>query len=203
MKALLAVLLVFVLLESQALAFHQPHPGEGGGFTGTVNGTFAGVMIPTTSDSSSSTDESSFNSIGIFVLAVPASGEAQGTFFTFSSGAFYNGVIVGIADPDTGHVSAVVQGVHTITENVVSSGSVTSVIVVDAENSGVLQAQITTDLTGNTPERLTGLAETTLTIQRDDSFTADLVNNQQVNFAVDGFLQTTDTTIPTTTVTLQ
>jgi hypothetical protein len=126
-----------VFLESQALAVHTRF---GIGQVDTVVGTYAGVLLPPTSQflsffppvegqpttttgttttsgtgggttgTATPTITETSNTIAVFSLSVPDTGLATGTFLAFAGGRTFNGTIDGLADPDSANILAVLQG---------------------------------------------------------------------------------------------
>ncbi|MEY2584096.1 MAG: hypothetical protein QOD80_122 [Verrucomicrobiota bacterium] len=106
MKALFASLLCLVFAASQSFAIKggPPYPA-GANLVGTYAGILQGVFDPTTPSSS--------NSIGVFSIGVPKTGNATGPFVMFSRGRVFSGTISGTADP----TKATIKGVLNATFN--------------------------------------------------------------------------------------
>lgn len=218
MRALLACLLCFVLLESQALAVHTH--GDLGNSVPVV-GTYSGVLLPpgsaflsdfagseTSSSDSTSSDTTSTdstlggaNSIGVFNLAVPDTGLATGAFLAFSGGRVFTGTIDGLADPDTDNLLAVLQATFDFTISVsvtstTASSSTTTInsVPVTATLTGSLQATIvppTLDFstTAGSLARLIGTAHLDVNFGNVDTATFAPIISDSIDFIVDGFKQ--------------
>ena len=106
MKALFAYLLCLVLTVSQTFAIKggPPYPA-GTNLVGTFAGVMQGVFDPTKPSSS--------NSIGVYSLGIPKTGNATGPFVMFARGRVFSGTIQATADP----TKASIQGVLSATFN--------------------------------------------------------------------------------------
>lgn len=127
MQKVLSLLLAYVLLQAQSFAL-RGGPVFPTGLGLNVVGTYAGVLIPTqtkTASVSSPTDSvSSSAAIGLFTLGVNDSGPAIGAAIVFVKGTSFNGNIIGVADPGSGAISAIVDAVSTFTiQRVVRTGT--------------------------------------------------------------------------------
>lgn len=115
MKKVLSLLVAFVFLQVETWALSGGP--QYGGNQAAVSGTYAGVF---TGISGSSTDvvlpgavaASAANAVGLFVIGVPTVDIASGTMAVFFQGAFFQGGIVGIADPNKSTLTGVCQGIH-------------------------------------------------------------------------------------------
>ena len=107
MKGLFGSLLCLVLATSQAFALKGgPNYGSGGpNIIGSYAGVLQGLFDPTNPASS--------NSIGIFTLGVPQTGNATGDFIMFARGRTFRGTIEASADPR----KAVLKGIVSATYN--------------------------------------------------------------------------------------
>jgi hypothetical protein len=116
-KALFASLLCFVLTASQTFAIKggPPYPA-GTNLVGTFAGVMQGVFDPTKPSSS--------NTIGVFSLGVPKTGNATGPFVMFARGRVFSGTISATADP----TKATVKGVLDARFNYTLSQSVTDIL---------------------------------------------------------------------------
>ena len=115
MKKVLSLLVAFVLLQVQtwALSGGPVYGGSQAAVTGTYAGVFTGVggtAIDLTG--TGLVDASGTNALGLFVLGVPATDLAVGTFGLFFQGIFFQGGMLGIVDPNKQTLSAVAQGIH-------------------------------------------------------------------------------------------
>src|SRR2546422_10700604 len=112
MKAVLASLLCFVLLESQVFAIHGG-PSDITGVTTSVTGTYSGALLSNGAGS---------NSLGVFSFSAPASGFGSGSFFIFAGGSFYQGAIAGIVDPGELSLKTLIHGVRITTLSASNGG---------------------------------------------------------------------------------
>ena len=112
MKRVLSFLLMIVFLQAQVSTAFAKRGGPD--IVGTQNvdtiGTFAGVLIPT---STTSATGSSANSIGLFSLGVPDAGVATGSMVMFDQGISFNGTITGVADPLNGKLTGIIDAIST------------------------------------------------------------------------------------------
>src|SRR5450755_2068742 len=106
MKSVLGVLLCLVLFQAECYA-HKGGPDYGTGQI-TTTGIYAGLFVPSNPDGSD-------NSLGIFSANIPRNGIGSGTVAFFRKGIFYPGTLQGLADPDTGVLTAVVSSSFNIT----------------------------------------------------------------------------------------
>lgn len=207
MRALLSTLLSFAFLEAQALAVHQPHPGElGGGNVPNVVGTYAGVLLPggsdSNSDSSSSSSSSGSNSIGVFSLSVPLSGIGSGAFVAFSGGRQFNGTVQAVADPDFGNLRGVLEATFDLTLQQVTTGTdntlTTTSITITATLAGDLNATITPTTFGlsDNPSlaRIDGTAHLDVNFGGVNSSDFSPIISNSIDFTVIGFKQSLTTT---------
>lgn len=119
MKKVLSLLVAFVFLQVQSWALSGgPQYGGTAGLIGTYAGTFTGVK--STVPVPGSTAIVGSNSLGVFVIAVPETDLAQGTIALFFEGIFYQGGVVGAADPSKSTLNLVAQMIHVSTFNRVS-----------------------------------------------------------------------------------
>jgi hypothetical protein len=139
MRILFALLMCLVFGAAQCFAIKggPPYPASTN-LVGTYAGVLQGVFDPTTPSSS--------NSIGVFSVGVPKTGNASGPFVMFSRGRVFSGTIQGTADP----TKASIQGVLSATYNFNLSRTVTDplgfvsivTIPVTATANGPLQAAV-------------------------------------------------------------
>jgi hypothetical protein len=95
MKALFGSLMCLVLTVSHCYALKG-----GPNYTKQqirTTGNYAGLLVPSAGD----------NSLGIFTTTIPRTGVGRGTVAFFRNGIFYVGVVQGLADPDSGVLTAV------------------------------------------------------------------------------------------------
>ena len=192
MKNVLSLLVAFVFVQTQCWAL------SGGpvytGTQGSVQGTYAGVLIPTGIGS---------NALGLFTLGVPQTGLASGSFAMFAGGGTFFGTMLGIMDPDTLTLSAVAEGQESVRRSFTDTLGVTGVSSqVVATGSGAIKATLVKanankSLTqGTGAQRLVGsgaLATKSLANTLDPFFFFDFgstfVPGDTVSFTVDGFKQ--------------
>ena len=115
MKKVLSLLVAFVLLQVQTWAL-SGGPVYGGS-QAAVTGTYAGVITGVSGTAVDLTgiglvDATGTNALGVFVLGVPATDLANGSFGIFTQGIFFQGGMLGIVDPNKQTLSAVAQGIH-------------------------------------------------------------------------------------------
>src|SRR5438067_10134510 len=106
MRIVLALLMSFVLLQSESFAI-----SGGPVFRGSLNvvGTYAGVLVETsTTDTSAAAP-----AIGLFTLGIPASALATGTLLFFDQGRIYTGSISAVADPTNGKITGLLEATFT------------------------------------------------------------------------------------------
>src|SRR5688572_7186157 len=99
MKRVLSFLLMIVFMHAQVSTAFATSGGPDLGDQGTVDtiGSYAGTMIPVFATNPANNNSSA--SIGLFSLAVPQIGVAEGTCVIFVDGSAYEGTITGVADP--------------------------------------------------------------------------------------------------------
>lgn len=154
MKALFAALLCFVLTASQTFAIKGgPAYPAGTNLVGTFAGVMQGVFDPT--------NPSSSNSIGVYSIGVPKTGNATGPFVMFARGRVFSGTITATADP----TKATIKGVLNATFNynlsviVTDSDGTTHIdtVAVTATANGPLESTAS-----STKNKNTGIASTIL-----------------------------------------
>jgi hypothetical protein len=101
-KAFFASLLCLLLAASQSFAIKggPPYPASSN-LVGSYAGVLQGVFDPTNPGSS--------NSIGVFSIGVPKTGNATGPFVMFSRGRVFSGTIQGTADPTKASVKGLLD----------------------------------------------------------------------------------------------
>ncbi len=173
MKAILGLLLCYVLFASQCFAIKGGPVYPGG--TVNVTGNFAGVLNPT---------KTGVNALGIFTVSIPLTGLASGSFLIFQSGRTFVGTIQGLADPRTATLKAVVQGIPVVTQTDPTGPGGIIITTLNVHADGLLEAQIKAPPASNffnSRTLLTGTSSITVTIAGEvDSI---------LDFDVDGFFQ--------------
>jgi hypothetical protein len=164
MKILFALLMCLVFGTAQCFAIKggPPYPASTN-LVGTYAGVLQGVFDPTAPSSS--------NSIGVFSVGVPKTGNATGPFVMFSRGRVFKGTIQGTADP----TKASIQGVLDATFNFNVSRTVTDTvgdivltrivtIPVTATANGPLQASVGSFKSAKTLSAATTVIQGTATL---------------------------------------
>lgn len=197
MKKLLPLLLCYVFLTSESWAL-SGGPVFGGGSTGTTIGTYAGVLIPDNDPTVNPGISSSVlaNSLGVFVVGVPQTNLASGSFVYFQSGETYVGTIIGVADPDRltfqGLVKAQFDILTRVTVPVTNGGTTTAVV---SSPGGFANGSIDCEFepgagfssvgaVGSSTVRIRGDARLTITATATTS-------NTFLTLSVDGYKQST------------
>ena len=209
-KKVLSLLLSFVFLQTQTWAIGGGPQGTGG--AAALVGTYAGVLIPTTQTKPVVVGVQSSASIGLFVLAVPATGVAKGAAVAFVDGIAFTGDMTGIADPKKQTVVAIVEGVSN--NDVITlvpvvdpvTGAVTfQTIITKIFAQGSLSAKFESSGGGVDPtsgtaggsSRLSGKASLDLFADLNTNGTPNILNT--VSFRVDGFKQSATASAATIT----
>lgn len=109
MKAILATLLCYLLVQAQCFA-HKGGPFEGGKGQVATTGIYAAILMP-----SACSNCLGSNTLGLFTMTVPETGLASGTAFMFGFGASFTGTIQGAVDPKTANLYAVFKTEFDIT----------------------------------------------------------------------------------------
>ena len=121
-----------------------------GGSQASVSGTYAGVFtgIGGTAialGTGALVDSAGTNAVGLFVIGVPVTDIANGTLALFFEGSFFQGGILGIADPNKQTLIGVCQGVH-ITELTTFTdlffGQSQKTVKYDSRADGTIKAKI-------------------------------------------------------------
>lgn len=115
MKKVLSLLLAFVFLQVQTFALSGGPFGNTGlnNIVGTYAGVFSGLSGTLTNPvTGATTTASGTNSLGIFVMGVPSADLATGTVALFIEGVFYQGGILGLADPGEQKIVGISQAIH-------------------------------------------------------------------------------------------
>lgn len=104
MKILLSLLLCFLFLNAETNAQQSNIASNGGpnyGSLGNLNGTYAGVLTPSTG--------SPTNALGLFDLVLKTTGIGVGSFLVFENGLSFSGTIDAIGDPTTFSIKGILQ----------------------------------------------------------------------------------------------
>jgi hypothetical protein len=203
MNRVLSFLLAYAFLQAQTWAI-------GGGPSGSnvgqnLIGTYAGVMLPTSSTNPIAGVNSSA-SIGLFGLAIPAVGASNGACVAFVDGIAFSGTLQGVADPKDATIRGIVQAVSSATVDTLvpvvdaTTGQVTyQLIQTNVYAQGNVKAQVTGNgaLDGST--RIEGTASLDLFAYLNPNGTPATTNT--VKFRVDGFKQSSEVAAISFTVT--
>ena len=218
MKKVLSLLVAFVFLqvETWALSGGPRYGGDQAAVSGTYAGVFTGLSgTAKPLGSSALVDTVGSNALGLFVIGVPQIDIATGSMAIFFEGSFFQGGIVGIADPNKSTLSAVAQGIH-ITElstfTDIFFGQSSRTVDYDSRADGTIKAEIKrgTSSTGVTLEG-TGTFTVSVIVSALQTFdngtpldpTDDITAVVQTNvptgtldFIVDGFKQSDTVVTP-------
>jgi hypothetical protein len=194
MKKPLALLLAYMLIQAQTWAL-----SGGPVYTNdqqSLTGTYAGVVVPTfestTADPTVNPDDVfGANSLGVFTIGVPATGIAQGSIALFFEGSFFQGGVVGIADPGEGKIYGLAQLVR-VTSKAVQGGDDGGISVgFDAKADGTIEAEVDVEQGGL---RLSGSGVFELKII--DLTTLEFEDQGLIKVEIEGFRQSTQVTLP-------
>lgn len=170
MKALFASLLCLVLTVSQTFAIKggPPYPA-GTNLVGTFAGVLQGVFDPT--------KPSSNNSIGVYSLGIPKTGNATGPFVMFARGRVFSGTIQATADP----TKASIQGVLSATFNYNLS-----VLVTDSTGSHIDTVPVTATANGPLTSTVSAIKSKNLTTSSTIMQGSAVLNISQGGVAANG-----------------
>jgi hypothetical protein len=199
MRILFALLMCLVFSAAQCFAIKggPPYPASAN-LTGTYAGVLQGVFDPTTPSSS--------NSIGVFSVGVPTTGNATGPFVMFSRGRVFSGTIQGTADPTKASIQGVLNATfnynlsHTVTDPFGFTTVVT--IPVTATANGPLEAAVGSFKSAKTLSASTTILQGTATLNIAEgqvSANGDPIIVSILSLTVSGFKQSN--TAPTSTTT--
>ncbi len=162
MRIVLASLMCLLLGTSQSWALKggPPYP-QGSNIVGTYAGVLQGVFDPTNPASS--------NSIGIFSLGVPSSGNATGAFVMFSRGRVFTGTAQAFANPQKASLKGILSASYTYNlSSLLTNADGTQTVVttpITATAAGPVNAKIST--VGGTVSG--GTATSSATVIRGDA----------------------------------
>lgn len=206
--------LVLTIAQTFAISGGPPYPGST-----NIVGVYAGVMKPKKVPATCPVDPTtcpdspsgcSANSLGVFSVAVPASGLATGTFVMFSQGRVFNGTVQGTADPgkdpNSARISAVLSASFnfTLTQTTpcpavspeptpACTPSSTSQEVTASANGNLdahIKSQLSRTLLGATSVRLVGSATIDISQGQVDAATLEPIVTCHMMLKVTGFKQT-------------
>jgi hypothetical protein len=205
MRILLALLLSFLLLHTEAYAI-SGGPNYGGGSTGgTVDlaGIYSGVLLPDELEEEiplvpGAPDDGRprLNGLGLFTLSIPSSTSAAlgtGPFVMFDSGRVFRGTMEAVANPNTLVFRGVIEGSYNFSFSRFvpnGEGGVDTVTTqVTSSVIGTLEAILEAAPTQFGRLVLTGTAdtETTYGYIRVSDLSPIIVN--RVHYTVEGFKQ--------------
>ncbi|HSV63969.1 MAG TPA: hypothetical protein VLH83_11550 [Chthoniobacterales bacterium] len=152
MKALFASLLCLVLTATETFALKggPPYPASTN-LVGSFAGVMQGAFDPTTPSSS--------NSIGVYSIGVPKTGNATGPFVMFARGRVFSGTITATADPTKASIKGVLNATfnYNLSTLVTDSDGTTHIdtIAVTATANGPLISTVS-----STKNKSTGTAST-------------------------------------------
>ena len=175
MKAILAVLLCYLLFASESFALKEgpPYPTPG---TVASTGQFAGALTP----KADSPDR--VNSIGIFSVLFSPTGVGSGTLIIFQTGQTYTGTMQGVYNTQNSTIAALLDATFPYTKLVPTfdpdTGNRTGFEPQDAV------AVASGSLTADVIKRMRIVGESTV----DFSLTVNHVDSR-VNYDVTGFAQ--------------
>ncbi len=217
MKKVLSLLVAFVFLQVQtwALSGGPQYGGNQAAVSGTYAGVFTGIGGTATALTSGGglVDSLGTNAVGLFVIGVPQVDLATGTMAIFFEGTFFQGGILGIADPNKQTLTGVCQGIH-ITElstfNDLFFGVSQRTVNYDSRADGTIKTEIKrgnlsqgTTLQGTGAFTVSVLVDTLVTIPNPDPTLPPIVAVLQTSiptgsltFTVDGFKQSDQVTAP-------
>lgn len=217
MKKVLSLLVAFVFMQVQtwALSGGPQYGGNQASVSGTYAGVFTGIGGTAINlGSGNLVDSAGTNAVGLFVIGVPITDIANGTMAIFFEGAFFQGGILGIADPNKQTLTGVCQGVH-ITEltsfNDLFFGVSSQSVNYDSRADGTIKAEI--ENTGINGITLVGTGSFTVSIIVSTPVTFPDPNNPgffittivqssvptgTLSFTVDGFKQSNQVVTPAT-----
>jgi hypothetical protein len=199
MRILFALLMCLVFSAAQCFAIKggPPYP-SGTNLVGTYGGVLQGAFDPTSPASS--------NSIGVFSLGVPKTGNATGPFVMFSRGRVFTGTIQAAADPIKSTIKGVLSAIFNfnISRTVTDSTGATTVVTipVTAHANGPLDATVAASKAARTLSTASTILQGSATLNISEGQVA--ANNDPIvvsilSLSVSGFKQSDAE--PTTTTT--
>ena len=137
MKAILGSLLCYIFFVSQCFAIKGGPQYPIG--SASITGTYSGVLQPNFDP----TDPFSSNSLGVFTLGIPTDGASSGTFLMFARGRIFGGSIQGVANPNSGALTALISGTFNYTLEFFDADGNLQTEPITASITGSLTAQVT------------------------------------------------------------
>ena len=215
MKKVLSLLVAFVFMQVQtwALSGGPQYGGDQASVTGTYAGVFTGIGGTAVNlGTGTLVDSAGTNAVGLFVIGVPAVDVANGSMALFFEGAFFQGGIIGIADPNKKTLTGVCQGVHITQLSTFTDlffGQTAKTVNYDSRADGTIKASI--ENTGINGITLVGTGSFTVSIIVSTPVTFPDPNNPgffittvvqssvptgTLSFTVDGFKQSDTVVTP-------
>lgn len=203
-KTLLAVLLCHVLLSAQTYAIQGGPGGGGGGLALNVVGTYSGVLTGVQEKDPNTGITSASNSIALFSMNVPQTGNATGTSLVFSAGRVFSGTLTAVVDPESGSVRGIINATYNFgiaVPDVDANGNpITRSVTITASALGRIDAAIKASnnlsfFTGSTTPgtivtaRLTGTAQLNTDYGAIDASNFAPIIARTTRYVIDGFKQ--------------
>jgi hypothetical protein len=198
MRSLLALLLCFILVQSQTYALWGGPDYSGG--VSSLTGTYAGVLLV---DNSSTATAPADNSLGVFAFGIPDSGVGTGAFLLFTNGILYNaGNIVAVSIPQNKQIQGILSASfsYSVTDTVTAADGTLSQATTDItiQANGKMKADVvSTRVQASSVVLLKGTASLDLQGATVDPVTGLPVITSTLDFVVSGYLQSTTATSPT------
>ena len=216
MKKVLSLLVAFTFMQVQtwALSGGPQYGGSQASVTGTYAGVFTGVGGTATAlGTNTLVDSAGTNAVGLFVIGVPATDLANGTMALFFEGQFFQGGIIGIADPNKKSITGVAQGVHITQLSTLTDfffGQTAKTVNYDSRADGTIKAKIENTGIGGITLVGTGSFTVSVIVSTPVQITTGTFPNQitttvvvqtsvptgTLSFTVDGFKQSATVVTP-------
>lgn len=197
MKIVLATLLCLVLATSECFALKGgPIYPAGANLVGTYAGVLQGAFDPTNPASS--------NSLGIFSLGVPSTGNASGVFVMFTRGRVFTGSAQAFADPNNSSLKGILSATYnynlskTLTDPTTGTQTITT-IPVTASAQGPISATVAASKSASLFSKSTTILRGTATLSISEGQVAsngDPIIASNLSLTVTGVKQSD--TAPTT-----
>ena len=177
MKHVLSILVAFVFIQTQcwALSGGPRYGGNSASVAGTYAGVFTGVSgTARLLDPATNTliDPVGSNALGLFVIGVGQVDIASGSLALFFEGTFFQGGLLGVADPNKQTLSATAQGIHKT-----EFTSYTSIFFGDSFQSAEYDARADGTIQAEFKE---GTATSGLTLEGSGVFTVSVVTTDTI-----------------------
>ena len=145
MKKVLSLLVAFVFMQVQtwALSGGPQYGGSQAAVSGTYAGVFTGIGGTAVAQGGAAlVDPIGTNALGLFIIGVPKTDLATGSFALFFEGIFFQGGILAIADPNKSTLNGVAQAVHIIQLSSGGVGGNSLSVNFDATADGTIKTKI-------------------------------------------------------------